>query len=453
VTVLKLKQFRVQLTLRMVVVFICMLLLAIGIASGSRSLSLIVLIVAIAAQVFSLFRYVDYTNNELESFLAGLRFGDFQQTYTIGHLGPSFLALEKTVQNTVSSLKNARAVRVQLSTYYRALLQHIPIPFFIVHKGNRVRILNNATRRTFNVSHIRNTDELVRFGAEFQRDVVQIQAGESLLTTIDLSGNPEYFIMTATQLRTRGTIHMLISLQNVQGALDATELATWQNMLRVTSHEVLNSLAPVSSCAQTAKELADTALARENLDDRSREELQDIRESVDTVLRRSEGLVRFIQSYRQLSRMPKPRKEKIQIEKYFSHLGALVSGELQHKNISIRFSYTPSRLSVMADEDMLDQALINLIRNASEALTDRKDAEIIVKGRTDDKQRTVIEVSDNGPGVPAENVEKIFVPYFTARTKGTGVGLALVRYIMLSHGGSVNYTSRESGGSTFRLVF
>ena len=450
---MKLKQFKVQMILRIGVLFLCLLLLAIGIASGSRSLSLVVLAVAIVLQILSLLRYVDHTNRELESFLAGLRFGDFKQTYTIGHLGPSFGALEKTLQNTVAKLQSARAEREQLAIYYRALLQHIPIPFFIVHQGDRVRILNNATRRTFNVSHIRNTDELLRYGAEFQRDVIQIRAGESLLTTIELAGNPEYFIMTATQLTTRGKVHMLISLQNIQGALDATELATWQNMLRVTSHEVLNSLAPVSSCAQTAMELADTALEREVLDDQSREDLQDIRDSVDTVLRRSEGLVRFIQSYRQLSRMPKPEKEKIELGDYFSHLSALVGGELAHKNIAIRFSHFPARLSLMADKDMLDQALINLIRNSSEALSGADSAEIKVNAYLDDKQRTVIEVSDNGPGVAEEIVEKIFVPYFTARTKGSGVGLALVRYILLSHGGAVNYIPAEGGGSTFRLVF
>ncbi len=450
---MKLQQFKVQLTLRISVLFVCLVLLAFGLSAESRSLSLLVLVIAIIAQLYSILRYVDHTNHELESFLAGLRFGDFQQTYTIGHLGPSFLALEKTVQNTVANLKSARARREQLATYYRALLQHVPIPFFIVHKGNRVRILNNATRRTFNVSQIRNTDELVRFGGAFQQDVVKIRAGESLLTTVELSGNPEYFIMTATQLTTRGSVHMLISLQNVQGALDATELATWQNMLRVTSHEVLNSLAPVSSCAQTAKELADTALAREQLDSQSREELQDIRESVDTVLRRSEGLVRFIQSYRQLSRMPKPEIGKIAIERYFSHLNALVGGELEHKEITIAFSHAPARLTVMADEDMLDQALINLIRNASQALVNTDDAEINVSGYLDDKQRTVIEVCDNGPGVDPEIVEKIFVPYFTARTKGSGIGLALVRYVMLSHGGSANYSPGQRGRPCFRLVF
>jgi two-component system nitrogen regulation sensor histidine kinase NtrY len=448
-----LNQFKVQLTLRISVLFLCLLLLATGIAAGSRSLSLVVLVVAIVAQLFSLLRYVDYTNHELESFLAGLRVGDFQQTYTIGHLGPSFRALEKTVQNTVANLKRARGEREQLADYNRALLQHIPMPFFIVHKGNRLRVLNNATRRTFNVSDFRSTDELVRFGAEFQRDVIQIQAGESLLTTIELAGNPEYFIMTATQLTTRGTVHMLISLQSVQGALDATELATWQNMLRVTSHEVLNSLAPVSSCAQTAKELADTALARDQLDDQSREDLQDIRDSVDTVVRRSEGLVRFIQSYRQLSRMPKPEKERIDLEKYFSHLNALIGSELAHKKIAIHFSHFPAQLSVMADKDMLDQALINLIRNSSEALSVASNARITINGFSDDKQRTVIAVSDNGPGIAEDIVEKIFVPYFTARTKGSGVGLALVRYIMLSHGGSVNYVPGEVGGSTFSLVF
>ena len=166
---MRLTEFKVQLTLRMSVLFVCLLIMPLGIAAGSRRLSLVVLFVAIVGQLFSLLRYVDHTNHELESFLAGLRFGDFKQTYTIGHLGPSFLALEKTVQNTVEALKNARAEREQLAIYYRALLQHIPIPFFIVHKGNRIRILNNATRRTFNVSHFRNTDELLRLDRKSTR--------------------------------------------------------------------------------------------------------------------------------------------------------------------------------------------------------------------------------------------------------------------------------------------
>jgi two-component system nitrogen regulation sensor histidine kinase NtrY len=450
---MKLSHFKVQLGLRMGTLFLGLVLLAFGLANELRFSLILVLLVFIALMASSLVRYINYTNRELESFLAGLKFGDFQQSYTISHLGPSFRGLEKTLQFTVEKFKKLRTQKEQQAIYFQSLVQHIPIPFFIVHGDHRVEILNNATRRTFNVADITNTGELANFGAAFQRDVLQIQPGESVLTTIELAGTREYFIMAATQLTTRGRIHKLISLQNVQGQIDATELATWQNLLRVTSHEILNSLAPVSSCAQTAKTLVDDALEREVADQHLQEDLQDIRESLGTVLRRSEGLTRFIQSYRQLSRMPPPKRKAIRLQGYFGRVESLVRGELARKHIELSFSHDPPSLTVLADEDMLDQALINLIRNAANALAEVSDAMISVTAYTDSKQRTVLEIQDNGPGVPLELAEQIFIPFFTTRTQGSGVGLALVRYIMLSHGGKAIYDRNELGGATFRLIF
>jgi len=450
---MKLQQFNVQLTLRLTGLFAGLLFLAFGIVSDVRALLLIFLLVIVALQVASLIRFVNKTNHELESFLSGLRFGDFQQTYTIAHLGPSFQSLEKMLHDTVGKFKSLRIEKQKQAIYNQTLIQHIPIPFFIVHNDGRVEILNNATRRTFNVADITNTDELVNFGAGFQRDVLQIQPGEALLTTVELAGTQEHFILSATQLTSAGKIHKLVSLQNVQSQIDATELATWQNLLRVTSHEILNSLAPVSSCAQTAKTLVDEALTNDTIDANLIEDMRDIQESLDTVLRRSEGLTRFIKSYRQLSRMPPPRKQKIEITQYFHKLKALVKDELARKKIQLDFNCQPKGLSLMADKDMLDQVAINLIRNAADALTQTPSGSISVNAYTDSKQRTVLEVSDNGPGIPDDLVEKIFMPFFTTKNQGSGIGLALVRYIMLSHNGTAIYVANDEGGSSFRLIF
>jgi nitrogen fixation/metabolism regulation signal transduction histidine kinase len=450
---MKLSHFKVQLGLRMAGLFLFLLFLAFGVAYEIRLSLLIVLLVVIALQAASLIRYINYTNRELESFLSGLKFGDFQQTYTISHLGPSFQRLENTLKITVEKFKGLRARKEQQAIYYQTLVQHIPIPFFIIHDDGRVEILNHATRRTFNVADITNTGQFAPFGAGFERDALQIQPGESLLCTIELAGTQEHFIMTATRLTAGGRIHKLVSLQNVQGEIDATELATWQNLLRVTSHEILNSLAPVSSCAQTARTLADDALGCDITDPHLREDLEDIRESLDTVMRRSEGLTRFIQSYRQLSRLPPPKRKPIHLRDYFDRLQSLVGGDLERKNIALRFEHDPPSLVAVADEDMLDQALINLVRNAANALEGKENGRVDVVGYTDAKQRTVLEVRDNGPGVPDDLAERIFTPFFTTRSEGSGVGLALVRYIMLSHGGKAICERNESGGATFRLVF
>jgi nitrogen fixation/metabolism regulation signal transduction histidine kinase len=358
---------------------------------------------------------------------------------------------------TVGKFKQQRVEQQQQAVYNQALIGHIPIPFFIIRTDGRVEVLNNATRRAFNVADITNTDELVRFGAGFQRDVLQIQPGEALLTTIELAGTQDQVILAATQITITGEQHKLVSLQNVQSQIDATELATWQNLLRVTSHEILNSLAPVASCAQTAKTLIDEVI--ETGVDASveggalAEDLHDIQESLDTVLRRSEGLRRFVQNYRQLSRLPPPQKTRISVADYFQHLKTLVEDELARKEIQLSFHCRPQSLVLVADRDMLDQVAINLIRNAANALDGTTDGAIRVTASVDDKQRTVLAVNDNGPGIPKEMVDKIFLPFFTTRQQGSGIGLALVRYIMLSHGGTVLYERAEGGGSSFRLVF
>ncbi len=450
---IRFRQFRVQVMVRVLALFASLTLLAFAVLTQQRLVLLLLLLAAIAAQTLGLLRYINRTNRELESFLAGLRFGDFQQTSRIGQLGPSFQALEQTLMHTMEKFKRLRTDKEQQAQYFRAVVQHIPMPLFVVHPDERVELLNHATRRTFNVAEFRNVDGLAAYGAAFQRDVRQVKPGEALLTTIELAGAQEYYILTATRLTLDGQPHRLISLQNVQGELDATELATWQNLLRVTSHEILNSLAPVSSCAQTARALLDDAIRHAADDPVLLEDLHGVGESIDTVLRRSEGLVRFIQSYRQLSRMPQPDKQRLQVGRMFQRLESLLHGELARKNIQLTLHHEPAGLAVMADPDLLDQAMINLVRNAADALAAKPAARITLSAGLDDKQRTVIEVRDNGPGIPPDTARNIFVPFFTTREQGSGVGLSLVRYIMLSHGGQVSYRPAAGGGSSFRLVF
>jgi nitrogen fixation/metabolism regulation signal transduction histidine kinase len=450
---MRIREFNIQLVLRVSVLFVSLLLLAIAIVAEIRNVVLLILLLAIVLQVAGLVRFVNRTNRELESFLAGLKFGDFQLTYSIAHLGPSFRKLEAMLRQTVEKFKQERVEKQAQAVYNQVLVEHIPIPFFIVHADKRIEVLNNATRRAFNVADITNTGELVQFGAGFQRDVLQIGPGEALLTTVDTAGTRQQVILTATEVTSAGNRHKLVALQNVQSEIDATELATWQNLLRVTSHEILNSLAPVSSCAQTAKTLVDDVIDAGLKDPGLEEDMRDVQESLETVLRRSEGLKRFIQSYRQLSRLPPPNKTRIAVADYFQHLEALVKDELTRKDILLEFHHHPGSLVLAADRDMLDQVVINLIRNAADALAGSEAACVNVSAFNDSKQRTVLEIRDNGPGIPQDVAEKMFLPFFTTRDRGSGIGLALVRYIMLSHGGTVLYEPVEGSGSSFKLVF
>ena len=285
------------------------------------------------------------------------------------------------------------------------------------------------------------------------RDVSHIEPGTTLVTTIEIDRVEQLYILVATQSTLAEKSLKRIALQNIQLQLDATELATWQNLLRVTSHEILNSLTPVSSLARTAKSLVDDFDKSHKLGKAEKVELKDIRDALDTLVKRSEGLTGFVQSYRQLTRMPPHKMQKIKLSGYLSRLKSLLKPEWEKKKIKLTLSIEPSSLILMADESMLDQALINVLRNAADALKGVKKAEVKIRAFLDSKQKVALEIADNGPGIDKNLADKIFVPFFTTKKEGSGVGLTLVRYIVRSHGGAITYRPGETGGSVFRFVF
>jgi len=450
---MKFERYDFQVGLRLVILFGAMLGLAFTIAYD-REISLVVILgTIILVTAISFVRYTNSVVRDLGRFLAGFRYGDFQQTLSVRRLGASFQELEVGLQHAVDRLQSMHTKQEQQAIYLQSLLQHMPLPFLILHDDGRIKIMNMATRRAFNVAEITNLDDLNRFGATFQRDVLQIKPGESLLSNIMIDSTDEYYILTATEITMDGRTQKLVALLNVQEELDATELATWQNLLRVTSHEILNSLAPVSSCAQTAESLIGDVLANDVSNTEIRGDLEDIRDAIDTIARRSEGLMRFVRSYRQLTRMPLPKTQSISLDDYFRRLQSLLIDELTQSGISLHSDVHPSGLTLLADEDMLDQAMINLVRNAADAVRDSGKGQIELRAYIDNKQRVILEVEDNGAGIEAEIAKSIFVPFFTTKTQGSGVGLALVRYIMLTHGGTALYSSADGRGSIFRLIF
>ena len=450
---MKFENYDLQVSLRLSLLFIAMLGLAFAIAYDREVSLMLMLGAAILAMAISFVRYSNRTVRDLAGFLGGFRYGDFQQRPSIQHMGSSFRKLESGLELTVDRLKEIHDEQQQQAFYLQSLVQHLPLPFMIVHDNGRVEIMNMSTRRAFNVAEITSVSELAQFGASFHRDVLQIQPGNSLLSSILIDGTEEFFILTATSITMAGYTQKIVALLNVQEELDATELATWQNLLRVTSHEILNSLAPVSSCAQTAESLVEDVLARKFDDPAVRGELEDIRDAIETITRRSEGLMRFVRSYRQLTRMPPPKTQKLAIDQYFQRLESLLASELNESNIAVQFNFYPSSLSVLADEDLLDQAMINLVRNAAEAVDNTQEARIDIRAYIDNKQRVILEVEDNGPGIDPATAKNIFVPFFTTRQQGSGVGLSLVRYIMLTHGGTAHYSPGAVQGSVFRLIF
>jgi signal transduction histidine kinase len=235
-----------------------------------------------------------------------------------------------------------------------------------------------------------------------------------------------------------GDIERLYSIENLSGELSARESSAWRNLIRVLTHEIMNTLTPVTSLAQTTAGMLDDPDAAD-----------DIREAISTIGRRSEGLIDFVSRYRELLKVPAPDPRPVDVVDLFHAVAILEQDALN--DVDLHIDVVPESLSVMADRALLEQVLLNLVKNAIDAVADRKGAVITLAARLD-FGRTVLSVTDNGPGIPGEILDQVFIPFFTTKREGSGIGLSLSRQVMTAHGGDIVVDDLPAG-TRIKLVF
>lgn len=444
-------RFAAQLFARIAALFALLALLAIVLVVTDFVAVALILAVAAIAQTFYVIRYVNRTNAELARFIDAIRYDDFSQSFSIGHLGDSFGDLKAAFEDVMERFRETRSDREVQRRYLETLVEHVPIALIAVGDDGAVSMLNNAARRLLDAAGETTVDELDRYGAGFQQDVRKSAAGDRGLTRIEIDGVERQLILSTTQITIGGSPRRLIALQDIQSELDATELSAWQDMVRVLSHEIGNSITPIASLGRTADDMV--VDLRKQVDDEAGELVSDIHDAIDTIVRRSEGLMQFVKSYRELTRLPPPKKQQISLSSYFARLERLLAAEWSDRGVTLHMGAPAEGLTIAADESLLDQAIINVVRNAADAASASDDPQVWLDARLSERGRPIIEIADNGAGLDEELAEKIFLPFFTTKSEGSGIGLSLARQVMLMHRGAITARPREGGGALFQLTF
>ncbi len=445
--------FVVALILRLAVVGAAMALaIWLLLQPGYHSATLLSTIV-LALLVAELWRYVSRTNREVARFLDAVRFADYSQRFDFEKAGSGFASLGRTFTAIIDEMRQRRTDQESEMRHLKALIEHIPVPLMTVHADDAITLQNNAARRLFGATHVTRVSDLGQFGPGFARAVDEAIPGDRELVTFTVEGAEYQLTLAATEIIIEGDRERLISLQDIQSEIDATQAEAWQDLVRVLTHEIMNSITPVTSLAQTAAELVDDVVRETGPESPIAEELEDVQSAVSTVARRSDSLMQFIDSYRQISRLAPPEKKRVALTDLFETVTSLAEAEWNDPNVTLSSKVEPSGLYVNADRDLLEPVLLNLLRNAWQATKGTDDPAIELRGRLNRRGNTVIEIEDNGHGVPDEIATKIFVPFFTTREGGSGVGLALARQVMIAHGGFIRLGQKGSGGATFTLTF
>jgi two-component system nitrogen regulation sensor histidine kinase NtrY len=403
--------------------------------------------------VSELWIFVNRTNREVTRFLDAARYADFSQKFDFKKDGAGFKALGEAFTDIIERMRVRRTGQEEEARRLRAQIEHIPVPLLTLHSDDSVTLQNNAARRLFGAEHVTKLKDLRKFGFRFAESVTTAVPGNRELVTFTVEGIEYHLTLAATEVIIAGNSERLISLQDIQSELDATQAQAWEELVRVLTHEIMNSITPVTSLARTSLDVVDDVMRKHKAGEPLGEDLEDLRDAVNTVARRSDSLTQFVDSYRQISRLAPPEKKRVRLDGLFESAGKLLVAEWPDSSVRLSTQIMPAELDVLADRDLLEPVLLNLLRNAWQSTLNIDEPVIVLKAYLNRRNNVVIDVIDNGPGVPDAIVNKIFVPFFTTKESGSGVGLALARQVMIAHGGFIRLSRNDSGGATFSLTF
>ena len=363
----------------------------------------------------------------IASIVSGLMFGVarlLQNRQSLADMGAADRAIARL------QVEQKRAAQAQ--DHLQALLDTVTAALLVVREDGRVAFANRAARLLLREAG-RHLSEYAAIGSAAAETISRLAPGARLVVQL---ANGQQMLASAVYFAGSGESQRLVSLQAVMGELDAVQLKAWEDMSRVLAHEIMNSLTPIASLSESL-----SGMIRQ--EGASRESL----EAIDTIARRSQGLAGFVARYRQIAELPEPRLQAIPLRAFADQMQTLMAGRL----VGIGFQSRIEMESVTADPDLMSQAVINLLHNAVDAVAAVEHPRIELACASQNGA-VVISVSDNGKGVSPDHADEIFVPFFTTKTGGSGIGLAVVRQIALKHGGQVGVLANPSGGTTFRLT-
>ena len=448
------KSFRLNVILRIAGLAGALFLLFYILAQTSLYATATVIVLIIAYQVLDMIRYVERTNSELGRFLRSIRYADFSQTFTSRGKGKSFDELNAAFSEVVEEFQKARAEKEEHFQYLQTVVQHIGVGLIAFATDGEVALVNTAAKRLLGIDQLINVNSLDSVSHLLTEALRSIKAGEKVLVKAEIHLEPMQLIVSATELKLRGQVHKLVSIQNIRSELDAKEVEAWQQLIRVLTHEIMNSITPISSLASTINTMLKPRLAKgENHPALTPEVIQDVREAVETIEKRSQGLLHFVEAYRKLTRIPTPQFQILNVNDLLGRVRQLMNKNFADSKITFTMTVDPESLELAADPALIEQVLINLILNAVEALQGRTDPAITISAFIGERGRVTLTVSNNGPGIPTDVQERIFIPFFTTKPNGSGIGLSLSRQIMRMHGGLIHLTSESEKETTFTLRF
>jgi two-component system, NtrC family, nitrogen regulation sensor histidine kinase NtrY len=444
------KRFEWRIIFQVIYLFITLTVASFLLVKGRYEL-LVIMVPLIIYGVIAIFRFLRKAHAELNQFVESVHYRDFSRYFDVKHAPVELQPLRKGFNEINSTFKVISKEKETQFQYLQKILELVDTGILSYREHNgEVVWMNESLKRMLQLPYLKTIHSLARRDGELYRQVTLLKPGETKIATAHTEKTTFKLLMSATAFQTDGNKFKLIAFQNVSEALDETESKAWQKLLSVMTHEIMNSIAPISSLAETLKYRLQQFAVRPELESGS---MDDLELGIDTIKRRSEGLLKFAETYRNLNKITTLNLKKIYVRDLFENLHHLMQPTLDQKNIELEIILKDPDLQLDADTNLLEQVLINLVVNAMEAVKEREEPRIILSAYFANNHRTVIKVADNGTGMSEEVLEKIFIPFFSTKKSGSGIGLSLCKQIMMLHKGNIQVQSIEGQGTAFMMQF
>ncbi|MCD8742601.1 HAMP domain-containing histidine kinase [Mucilaginibacter roseus] len=401
--------------------------------------------------VFSMISFQQKAQQEVSQFVESIHYRDFSRHFDVHRAPDELKPLRKGFNDINTTFKVISRERETQYYYLQKILELVDTGILSYEEETgETGWINEAFKNLLGIPYLKSIHSLEKREEALYKDIIKLKPGDSNIVTINRNQQLVKILVTASLLRSEGKLYKLLAFQNVSEALDETESKAWQKLLSVMTHEIMNSVAPISSLADTLKnrlkspEIAGSPVSSQ---------LEDLELGIDTIKKRSEGLLKFTESYRNLNKITRLDLEKVLVCDLFENLNNLMQPSLEKKNIELDIILRDLSVAIEVDVNLIEQVLINLLVNAIEAVKDQKEPVITLSAETTANNKIVLKISDNGIGMPPELLDKIFIPFFSTRKTGSGIGLSLCKQIMLLHKGNIKVQSVEGKGSAFLLQF
>ena len=437
------RKFEFGLAWRTVLLIAAILLVAKAATTPGVRAGLIVAGLIGLAALLSLWNFIRRTNFLVSRFIESVRFEDYSQRFS-DPSGGGFDVLGQTLDSALKTLQARHTRESAEARYLAAIVDDAPSALLTVDADGKIEILNKAARQLFARHPLNRIDDLETLGPELAA-AVRLPAGTRKITRLMLEGVPQKAIFASAQVARLDQPVTVLSILPVQSELGALEVAAQADLVRVLTHEIMNSLTPVTSLARTGAELVATAAKRDA-------SLSDARTATETVARRAEGILRFVESYREFAQAPDIHRRQFKARAWAEEIMHLALANAADRKIDARIQVEPKTMSLNADPELLAQALLNLLRNSIRATADQESQIVVLSLAREPGGHFRIEVRDNGSGIPEDRREDIFLPFYTTHKGGSGVGLSFARQVALAHGGSICALDAPEGGANLRMV-